>query len=362
VEDVLRWGWMATAASAAVWDDEGMLAIYARQVKVVRDAGVLEQLPIHLNALALVRAWTGDFAHAVALVAEADSVAAATGNRFPPYMALRLWALQGTEAEASAAIADTIEQAAAAGLGMAATTAYWAAAVLYNGLARYQEAAAAARNAISDNINPWNSMWGLPELVEAAARSGDAALARDALAQLVAATQPCGTDCALGIEARCRALLNDGPAADDLYREAIDRLGRTRLRPDLARAHLLYGEWLRRENRRVDARAQLRIAYEMLEAIGMDAFAARAGRELIATGEKVRKRSPETRDQLTPQEEQIARLARDGLSNPEIGAQLFLSARTVEWHLRKVFTKLGIGSRHELKPALAQRGQGAALV
>jgi DNA-binding CsgD family transcriptional regulator len=154
-------------------------------------------------------------------------------------------------------------------------------------------------------------------------------------------------------------LLSDRAAADDLYREAIDRLGRTRLRPDLARAHLLYGEWLRRENRRVDARAQLRTAYEMLEAIGMEAFAARARRELIATGEKVRKRSSGTRDDLTPQEEQIARLARDGLSNPEIGAQLVLSARTVEWHLRKVFTKLGIGSRHELKAALAQRGQDA---
>jgi len=152
-------------------------------------------------------------------------------------------------------------------------------------------------------------------------------------------------------------MLSDGPAADALYREAIDRLGRTRLRTDLARAHLLYGEWLRRENRRVDARAQLRTAQEMLNAIGMEAFAERARRELIATGEKARRRDVETRDQLTPQEEQIARLARDGLSNPEIGAQLFLSARTVEWHLAKVFTKLSLVSRHELKAALAQRGQ-----
>jgi len=358
VEDVLRWGWMATAASAAVWDEEGMLAIYARQVQLVRDAGVLEQLPIHLSALGLARAWIGDFTGAAALVAETDSVAVATGNRFPPYMTLRLWALQGREAEASVAIANSIEQAAAGGRGMAATTAYWAAAVLYNGLARYEQAASAARQATADTINPWNSMWGVPELVEAAARGGDADLARDALAQLATATQPCGTDSALGIEARCRALLSDGAAADGLYREAIDRLGRTRLRPDLARAHLLYGEWLRRENRRVDARAQLRTAYEMLDAIGMDAFAARARRELIATGEKVRKRSSETRAQLTPQEEQIARLARDGSTNPEIGSQLFLSARTVEWHLRKVYTKLGIGSRHELKAVLAKREQG----
>jgi DNA-binding CsgD family transcriptional regulator len=202
------------------------------------------------------------------------------------------------------------------------------------------------------------SVWALPELVEAAARIADDGLARGGLERLAETTQPCGTDAALGIEARCRALLSDGAAADDLYREAIDRLSRTRLRPELARAHLVYGEWLRREQRRVDARARLRTAYDQFTSMGMDAFAERARRELIATGEKVRKRSFETRDQLTPQEEQIARLARDGLSNPEIGAQLFLSARTIESHLRKVFAKLGIGSRHELKAALAHRGQG----
>ena len=193
-------------------------------------------------------------------------------------------------------------------------------------------------------------MWALPELVEAAARAGDAELAREALERLARddAARPAPI-WALGIEARSRALLSDGAAAERLYREAIDRLGRTRLRPELARAHLLYGEWLRREGRRVDAREQLRTAHDMFDAIGMEAFAERARRELLATGEKVRKRSAETRDELTPQEEQIARLARDGLSNPEIGAQLFLSPRTVEWHLRKVFTKLGITSRRQLR-------------
>jgi DNA-binding CsgD family transcriptional regulator len=357
VEDVLRWGWMAADASALVWDVEGVHAVSARQVQLARDAGALAQLPIHLSALALATAWTGDFAGAAALIAEIDSVATATGHRFPPYIALRLWALQGREDEASAAIASATGPAAAGGQRMAATTAYWAAAVLYNGLARYEEAAAAARHAASDTLNPLMSMWALPELVEAAARIGDAGLARDALARLAETTQPCKTDPALGIEARCRALLSDGAVADDLYREATDRLGRTRLRPELARAHLVYGEWLRRRQRRVDARTQLRIAHDQFTSIGMAAFAERARRELIATGEKMRKRKSETRDQLTAQEEQIARLARDGLSNPQIGAQLFLSARTVESHLRKIFTKLGIASRYELKTALAQRGQ-----
>jgi DNA-binding CsgD family transcriptional regulator len=236
---------------------------------------------------------------------------------------------------------------------MTATRAYWAAAVLYNGLARYEEAAAAARKATHDALNHWIPTWVLPELVEAAARTGDAGLARHALARLTKTTQPCRTEFALGIEARCRALVTGGAAAGELYREAIERLERTRLRPEVARAHLLYGEWLRRESRRADAREHLRTAYEMLAAIGMEAFAERARTELQATGEKVRKRTAGTHDLLTPQERQIARLARDGLSNTEIGARLFLSSRTIEWHLRNVFTKLGIRSRRELANALA---------
>jgi DNA-binding CsgD family transcriptional regulator len=200
-------------------------------------------------------------------------------------------------------------------------------------------------------------MWSLPELVEAATRRGDTELARDALERLAETTQPAGTDWALGIEARCRALVSRGQAADELYREAIDRLSRTQLRPELARAHLLFGEWLRREGRRIEAREQLRTALDQFTSIGMEGFAERARRELVATGGKVRKRSVETRDQLTPQEEQIARLAREGRTSPEIGAQLFLSARTVEWHLGKVFAKLGIGSRRELDAALASLGQ-----
>jgi DNA-binding CsgD family transcriptional regulator len=357
VEEVLRWGWVATRTSSAVWDYEGFHAISARQVQLARDVGALAQLPLFLSQVGVARAWMGDFAGAEAVAGESASVAARTGNRFPPHVTLLLRAMQGREAEASAAIASAIEESAIGGHGAAATFTHWSAAVLHNGLAQYKEAASAARQAAANPFDPWSALWALPELVEAAARLGDDELARGALDRLAVMTQPSGNDPALGIEARCRALLSEGGDADDLHREAIDRLGLTGLRPELARAHLLYGEWLRREGRRVEAREQLRTAHDMLAAIGMGAFAERARRELIATGEKVRKRGVETRDQLTPQEEQIARLARDGRTNPEIAAQLFLSARTVEWHLGKVFGKLGVSSRRELTAALGQRGQ-----
>ena len=352
VQDVLLWGWIAASASALLWDIEGMRENSAREVRLLRDAGALAALPSSLSNLAIATAWMGDFASAASLIAETDSVAEATASRQAPYALLRLLALQGTEAEAAALIASALELAAPGGQGMASAWAHWAGAVLGNGLARYEEAASAARQATADPRNWW-SMWVLPELVEAAVRAGDTGLAREAFERLANTTRPCGTEFALGIEARCRALLSVGPAADELYREAIERLERTRLLPEAARAHLLYGEWLRREKRRVDAREQLRTAHETLAAIGMEAFAERARRELAATGEKVRKRALETLDDLTAQERQIARLARDGLSNPEIGARLFLSARTVEWHLRNVFTKLAIRSRRELAGALA---------
>ncbi|MGH3691254.1 MAG: LuxR C-terminal-related transcriptional regulator, partial [Microbacterium sp.] len=304
----------------------------------------------------MARTWIGDFAGVAAVMAETESIQSTTG-RYSDYLLPTLRAMQGKEAEASALIARVVEQAASPGREGEATPAHWAAAVLYNGLARYEEAKSAARKATWNRFNPWFAVWALPELVEAAARAGDDELARDALEQLAETTQSAGTDFALGIEARSRALLADGDREDALYREAIERLERRQLRPDQARAHLLYGEWLRREGRRIDAREQLRTAHEMFNTIGMDAFAERARRELLATGEKVRKRSPETRDELTPQEEQIARLARDGFSNPEIGARLFISARTVEWHLRKVFTKVGITSRRQLRTALPESSQ-----
>ncbi len=233
--------------------------------------------------------------------------------------------------------------------------AQYMAAILYNGLGHYAVALAAARQASEDTL--YVSMWALPELVEAAVRSGNTGTASDALERLAETTQAGGTDYGLGLEARSRALLSDGEAANGLYREAIDRLSRTRLRPDLARAHLLYGEWLRREARRADARTQLRIAYQMLVTMGAAAFAERARRELLAVGETARKRAAKTRTELTAQEASIARLAQHGHTNTEIGAQLFLSARTVEWHLGNVFAKLGISSRRELRRALAHPRQ-----
>jgi DNA-binding CsgD family transcriptional regulator/tetratricopeptide (TPR) repeat protein len=351
LEDVLRWGWMATAASNAVWDNDGALAISARQVRLVRDAGALAALPLYLSALGMASAWVGDFAGAASNVAEADSVAAATGSRSHPAALLRLLALQGREAEASAAIAHTLEQAAAEARGIA-PYAHWAAAVLHNGLGRYEEAAASAQRATPNPVEHWVSVWVLPELVEAAACAGDAALARDAFERLAETTQASANDVALGIEARSRALVRDGGAPEALYREAIDRLSRTQLRPELARAHLLFGEWLRHDGRVGVAREHLRAADDMFAAIGMEAFAERARRALLAAGAKVPKRTVETPDELTPQEEQIARLARDGLTNSEIGAELFLSPRTVEWHLHKVFAKLAISSRSGLHAAL----------
>jgi len=358
-EEVMRWGWAAAQALGAVWDVEGLRAISAKHAQIVRDAGALAELPLHLERFGIASAWIGDFAGAASAIAESHSVAVATGSRFPPFASLRLQGLQGRETETSALIAGTIGHAAAGGYRLAAIHAQWAAAVLYNGLASYEQAESAARQATSNTFEPWVWMWGLPELIEAATRTGDTELAWEALQRLEETTQLSGSDFALGIDARSRALLTSGDSADLLYHAAIERLGRTEVRPELARAHLLYGEWLRRERRRVDAREQLRAAYDLFTGIGMEAFAERARRELMATGEKVRKRSPDTRDQLTPQEWQIARLVRDGLSNPEIGAQLFISARTVEWHLRNVFAKLGITSRGQLRTALPKDGRFA---
>ena len=356
--EALWWGWLASAAGYALWDHDWDLT--ARQVQLAREAGALGQLPILLSPMAMDAVWSGDLGATASLIAEADTVRAATGSRHVPFAAAMLAAFRGREAEAAPLIQATLEQAAAGGQGGTVPGAHWVAAVLYNGLGRYEEALAAARQA-REHEHAFTSAWALPELIEAAARTGSMRTASDALDLLAEGARAGGTDWGLGIEARCRALLSEGEEAERLYLEAIGRLGRTRLRPDLARAHLLYGEWLHRQRRRGEARGPLRTAHDMLEAIGMEAFAARARRELQATGETARKRTVATRIELTAQEAQIARLARDGLSNPEIGARLFLSPRTVQYHLGKVFTKLDITSRSQLHRVLSATSDAATL-
>jgi ATP/maltotriose-dependent transcriptional regulator MalT len=294
----------------------------------------------------------GDFDRAGQLVAEADAVTEATGAEVAPYGALVLAAFRGREREAFTLIDATIERATAGGQGTAVQYARWSRAVVLNALGRYDEALTAAREAADDTPELFVSRWAQSELIEAAVRCGRPEVAAGALAAVGAHAAAVSADWAVGIHARGRALLSTGEEAERGYREAIEALGRTALRPELARTHLLYGEWLRREGQRVRAREELRAAHAQLVALDMEAFAERARRELLATGEKVRRRTVDTRDELTAQELQIALLARDGLSNPEIGSRLFLSPRTVEWHLRKVFGKLGIASRRGLRDAL----------
>jgi len=338
-----------------VWDEQRWHVIESRALQSCREAGLLAPLVIYVNSIAIFTVWHGDFAEAASLVAEAEAIAAATGTLFPPFGAMFLAGFRGAEAEAAPLIEAVSTAAQAAGQGLAVQWSQWVAAILYNGLGRYEMALAKAQ-AAEQSAELHVSTWALPELIEAASRTGQTELAADALGRLAEATSVGQTDWGQGTYARCQALLADGPSAQAGYREAIDRLGRTGGRPGLARAHLLYGEWLRRENRRSDARDQLRTAYEMFDTIGMLAFGERARRELAATGETVRSRTSGPHDELTPQEAQIAQLARAGLSNQEIGAQLFLSTRTIEWHLRKVYTKLGVTSRRELQTALAPLG------
>ncbi|TDO68383.1 regulatory LuxR family protein [Kribbella sp. VKM Ac-2571] len=357
VSAVVRWGWQSTVVFGGIWDLEALQAVCTQQVGLVREAGALQVLPNNLAGLAYALTWAGEFEQAAAAIAEGELVAAATGNPIPPFNSLHLLSLQGRERETTELIAAALEAAAVTGFGAALTTAHWAGSVLYNGLGRYPEAMSSAL-AAEQTWEPVGTAWVLPELIEAACRSGAEQVARDALERLIEATRPFDADFPAGLEARNRALLARDDDAEALYREAIERLSRTRMRPDQARTHLLYGEWLRRRGQRVEARRQLRTAYDMFVAIGMEAFAERARRELLASGETVRKRAAEATsgNVLTAQERQIALLVRDGLSNPEVGARLFISPRTVEWHLRKIFAKLSIGSRRQLRDVLPIAG------
>jgi DNA-binding CsgD family transcriptional regulator len=351
-DTVLRWPWLAGLAALDLWDDESWHELAARHVRIARESGALAVLPIALNTRIGVHLGAGELAAAQALLEETKTVSEATGSRLAPYNAVSVAAYEGREAEVSRLIEATGSEILSRGEGISLTLNQWATAVLYNGLGRYDEALAAAEAASEYPLDLRFFTRALVELIEAASRSGNVARGMHALEQLSESTQASGTELALGMEARSRALLCEGDAAEALYQEAIERLSRTRLRVHLARAHLIYGEWLRRERRRREAREQLRTALEMFTSMGTAALADRANRELVATGEHARKRSVETRDDLTPQEAQIARLARDGLSNAEIGARLFLSQSTIAYHLRNVFSKVNIASRHELAHVL----------
>jgi DNA-binding CsgD family transcriptional regulator len=348
VAEQLHWLWLASIFSALLWDDVRWETLSERHVQLARETGALGELTHALGMRAHVHFFAGELATAASLVGEIRAVAEATGRNLPPYAAVGLAAMRGREAETVGLIDNCREELTRRGEGIGISVLDWAEAMIYNGLGRYEEACAAAVRVVEhpDDVN--SSSWGMVELIEAAVRAGTPELAAEAHRRLSDRTQATDTDWGLGIAARSRALLTDENAAEPLYREAIERLGRTRLRPELARARLLYGEWLRRQRRHTDARGELRIAHEMFNDFGMEAFAQRTHRELQATGEHPRRRTPDTRGQLTPQETQVARLAAEGRTNREIAAQLFISPNTVDYHLRKAFRKLDIKWRTQL--------------
>jgi len=346
-------GWLPLASIAPeLWDDATWHEVTARAVELAREAGALAVLPIALTYRAAMHVLAGEFGTAAGLIEEANAIRAATGNASLGYISMVLAAWQGEQTRALELIDAVIQDATARDAGRVLGLAWYATAVLHNGLGSYEAALAGARRACEYEDLGFFA-WSLAELVEAGARSGASHEASAALLQLGERTRAAGSEWALGILARSRALLSDGPGADTLYQEAIDRLGRCRMAVHLARAHLLYGEWLRRQQRRVEAREHLRAAHDMFGRFGAAAFAERARRELQATGETVRKRTMDTRGTLTVQEAQVARLAAEGHTNPEIGARLFISPRTAEYHLHKVFSKLGVSSRRQLRHHLA---------
>jgi DNA-binding CsgD family transcriptional regulator len=351
--EALRWRWLAGRAAGFIWEHEGWDLLTAHHIRGAREAGMLAELPLALSTRVGVHLLAGETKAATELVEEADALAQAMGDGIAPrYGSLGLAAYRGHEDEVTRLVRAGTDDFLARGEGLGLTAASWMAALLYNGLGRYDDAFTAAAEATRIPGEIWFSTFALAELVEAACRSGRPERGVAALESLSASTSASATPWALGVEARSRALLAQGGDAEPLYREAIERLEPTRLRLDLARGHLVYGEWLRREARRVDARNQLRAAYELFTDFGMDAFAERSRIELEATGEHARKRTPAMVDQLTAQEAQISRLAGDGNTNREIAAQLFISPSTVEYHLRKAFRKLDVTSRTQLAKRL----------
>jgi DNA-binding CsgD family transcriptional regulator len=349
----LRWLWPAAHVAMSLWDDQSYELLATRHIELARASGLLAVLPTALTTRIVAYTFTGQLAAADQLIGELRVLTEAMEIPLPPYGLLFVAGWRGRDAAAAEVRREAVQDATERGEGAGIAFADYAHAVLCNGLGRYREALDAATLTDAFDTEGFSIYTtGLVELIEAAVRSGEVDRASDACERLSSATLATGTDWGAGVRARSQALLSTDDAAEALYRVAIERLAQTRIRPQLARSHLLYGEWLRRQNRRVDAREQLRVAYEMLSGMGLEAFAERARRELLATGETARKRTVDTLTELTAQEGHIARLAVEGHTNPEIGAQLFISARTVEWHLRKVYTKLGIASRRQLRAAL----------
>ena len=352
-EEELRWLWLATTAAMRMWDDERWEVLTARHIELARNAGALSELPLALTSRAYLLLFRGDLDAAAAMADEEQAIKESTGTALAPYIALGVAAFRGDEDRVAELHDTTVLSVTQRGEGVGLTFAEWARALLYNGHRRCNDALSAAKRATSYAPDPGSLIWPLVELIEGAVGTQENEVAVNAYDHLAEMTSASGTDWALGLQARSKALLSGGDEAEGLYRESINRLDRTRMRVDLARAHLLYGEWLRRERRHNEAREQLRTAHTMFETMGMAAFAERANRELRAAGGPARKRVDASRyDDLTPQEVQVARMARDGLSNPEIAGRLFISPHTVQYHLRKVYTKLGLTSRKQLEHAL----------
>jgi DNA-binding CsgD family transcriptional regulator len=353
-EEGLRWLWQACLSAGLIWDFDSWQVLADRQIKVARDAGAVTALPLAFNMRAIQHLFAGEFTAATSLVAQLESVSQAIGISVARHPALGLAVFRGREAEAAELIATVTTDAERRGEGAWLNIIRWATAVLCNSLGQYEKALAAAQQGSQDSIAGPHmaARWAAVELIEAATRSGAPARAADALQRLSRTTRASGTGWALGIEARSRALVSEGEAAEACYREAIDYLGRTPLRVELGRAQLVYGEWLRGQRRIREARDQLRRAYTLFSGFGMEAFAERARGELRATGAQALRRATGTPDVLTAQEALIARLASVGASNPQIAGQLFISPATVAYHLGKVFAKLGITSRSQLARAL----------
>jgi DNA-binding CsgD family transcriptional regulator len=354
VDQRLRWSWLAGGAASLIWDHEAWYSLTARGEQLARDVGALSVLSVTLGSRARACLFAGEVAEVASLADQLDVVTQASDSTRLPNISLALAAFRGDEPGTRQLIEVTRKGSLARGEGLALTVALWAEAFLYNGLGRYEEAFCAAAEALDDPDGLWYSGWATVEFIESATRTGRSAQARPAFEQLEESTEASGTDWALGVQARCRALLSDNEEAEGLYNEAIDRLLPTRLALDVSRARLLYGEWLRRQQRQRDARDQLRRAHEVFVELEMSAFANRAEAELLATGERARKRTVDTHVDLTPQESRISRIAAEGATNQEIAGQLFISTATVEYHLSKVYRKLGIRSRTQLANTLLQ--------